>query len=395
MRDLSKQTFKGHIMTEERRSPKNKNNRKLFWENIARANLQRCFVCSISLAISLSIILILVNTIFLNDQLVHFVLPGAFFAVGCGAFSFLTYRTLALDARGYFDMESYCFVGFSFLYLSYLSILAIRYYNSFALYCIAVMIGAYVIYTTTTQYIIISGIEFIDLAVIIVITGKSGIVIEFSQVIMIAAAHVFGFILSRDNYNMRTEITRQEFRAKKETKQAERDPLTGLINRRGLEREIAPIWKVCVRQEDLVGVIIIDIDHFKKYNDGFGHVQGDVCLKQVSARIATTVGETGFTSRIGGEEFLVFMYGMTEDEMYNMAERIRTDVEDLRIQHATAKNAVVTISLGLDIETAASDLNFTILYGRADKLLYKAKQIGRNRVICNRKHQLTPPVHND
>lgn len=382
-------------MTEERRSPKNKNNRKLFWENIARVNLHRCFVCSLSLAVALSIILILVNTVFLNDQLVHFVLPAAFFAVGCGAFSFLTYVTINSDNREYFDAESYAFIGFTFLYLCYLTVLTIKYYNSFALYCVAVLISAYVIYSTTTQYIIISGVELLGLAVIIVIAGKAGSSIDFSQIIMIVAAHCFSFILSRDNYTMRTEITRQEFRAKAETKQAERDPLTGLINRRGLEREIAPIWKVCVKQNQLVGVIIIDIDHFKKYNDGFGHVQGDVCLKQVAARIATTVGNIGFTSRIGGEEFLVFLYGLEEDEMFNLAEKVRQDVEGLRIQHATAKNAVVTISLGLDIETASPDMNFTALYGRADKLLYKAKQIGRNRVICNRKHQIAPPVINE
>lgn len=375
-------------MTEERRSPKNKNNRKLFWENIARANLQRCFICSISLAIALSIILILVNTIFLNDRLVHFVLPGAFFAVGCGAFAFLTYRTIAMDARSYFDLEAFCFVGFTFVYLSYLTIISIKYYDSFALYCVAVMIGAYVIYTTPTQYLIMSGVELIGLAVIFVIATADGQFIEFSQIILIAASHIFGFILSRDNYTMRTEITRQEFRAKKETRQAERDPLTGLINRRGLEREIAPIWKICVRQGDLIGAIICDIDHFKKYNDGFGHVQGDVCLKQVAGRLAATVGELGFTARIGGEEFLVFMYGMTENEMYALAEQVRADVEGLRLQHATGKNAVVTISVGVDIETATSDLNFTMLYGRADKLLYKAKQLGRNRVICNRKLQL-------
>lgn len=382
-------------MTEERRSPKNKNNRKLFWENIARVNVHRCFLCSISLAVVLSIILILINTIFLNDQLVHFVLPGAFFAVGCGAFSFLTYRTLALDARSYFDVEGYAFIAFTFIYMCYLNVLSVKFYNSFAFYCIGVIISSYIIYTTTTQYIIICGAELVGLATIVLISGKGGSYIDFSQLVMIIAAHVFGFIVSRDIYNMRTEITRQEFRAKKETKQAERDPLTGLINRRGLEREIAPIWKICVRQGDLVGVVIIDIDHFKKYNDGFGHVQGDVCLKQVASRIAATVGETGFTSRIGGEEFLVFMYGMDEDEMYSLAEKIRQDVESMGIKHATGKNAVVTISLGLDIEVATADMTFTSLYGRADKLLYKAKQIGRNRVICNRKHQTLPIIPNE
>ncbi len=374
-------------MTEERRSQKNKNKRKLFWEKIAEANTKRSFICALALAISVSVVLILINTLFLNDSLIHFVLPGAFFAIGCGAFAVLTYMTLAMKAKEYYDVVSFSFIGFLFFYLLYLTFISLKYMDSLALYSIGVLLGAYVIYTTTKQYVVMTIVELIGLSAVSIIAAKTNDPIDFSQVVLVAATHCFSFLLSRDSYTMRTEITRQEFRAKKETEQAERDPLTGLINRRGLEHEIDPIWKVCIRQQDLVGVILIDIDHFKKYNDGFGHVQGDICLKQVASRISMTVGDTGFPSRIGGEEFLVFLYGMPEIQMYELAEKIRSDVEGLRLQHATARSAVVTISLGLDIEVASSEINFTTLYGRADKLLYKAKQIGRNRVICNRKIQ--------
>nr|MCR5154025.1 GGDEF domain-containing protein [Lachnospiraceae bacterium] len=136
----------------------------------------------------------------------------------------------------------------------------------------------------------------------------------------------------------------------------------------------------------LVGVILIDIDHFKAYNDTFGHPEGDVCLQKVAASLASTVkkfGKEGIVSRIGGEEFLIFLYGYKKEMFYNIAETVRTDVENLRLKHATGPNDVVTISLGLNIERAKPETNLQVLYDKADKLLYKAKESGRNRVCCN------------
>ncbi len=371
----------------EQRIPKNKNNRILFQLKIAASNIKRTFTCSLICTITASLVLILINTLVLNHQpeLTKFVLPGAFYAVGTGAFSFMLFMLMKRQMKEYYDRASFLALAFNFIYLCYLSVLSMKELNSLAFYCVGVVLVSYTIYVGNTISVVATGIELAGLLVIVLISSKLGVQVQFSQIVIIIVTHAFSFLLSRDIFRMKTELTRQEFRAEREMKQAEIDPLTGLINRRGLEREIEPILAICQKQGDSVGVMIIDIDHFKAYNDGFGHMQGDECLKLVAKSIDTSVGEYGYASRIGGEEFLVFMYGMTFGEMISLAEKVRRDVEGMRLQHATAPGAVVTISVGCDVEVASSDISFNGLYGKADKLLYKAKTTGRNRVISNKK----------
>ncbi len=371
----------------ERRTPKNKNNRMLFTLKIAASNVQRTFMCSMICTVTASIVLILINTLVLNHQpaLTKFVLPGAFYAVGTAAFAVLLFTVMRKQAKEYYDRVSFLALIFNFYYLCYLSVISMKELHSLAFYCVGVLLVGYTMYVTNVIAVIIAFMELAGLLAVVMISANMGVELEFSQIVIVIASHAFSFIMSRDIFDMKTRLTRQEFRAEREMKQAEIDPLTGLINRRGLEREIEPILELCQRQGDSVGVMIIDIDHFKAYNDGFGHMQGDECLKLVAKSIDNSVGEYGFASRIGGEEFLVFMYGMTFGEMISLAEKVRRDVEALRLQHATGPGAVVTISVGCDVETASSDVSFNGLYGKADKLLYKAKTTGRNRVISNKK----------
>ncbi len=372
-------------MSKDRRIPRNLNNRILFDRTMKKANVFRTYICSLAFALAVSIVLILVNTIFLNEKLIHFVLPGSFFAIGCGIFAVITYLVMEKDDECRFcDAASYGFILFQFGYLTYLSFISIEQYNSLAFYCIGVMVAAYVVYTERLYYLIMVAVEMVGLAMLSFAASRNGEPLGFSQMLLVGTVHAFGFLLSRDNHSMRTEITRQKLRAKNEKDKAECDPLTGLINRRGLESEVNNIWKFCIQQKMLLGAILIDIDHFKKYNDGFGHVQGDECLKMVAASIEDSVNEMGFSSRIGGEEFMVFMYGLDPKQMYSLAEQIRKDVQDMNIQHATGPNDVVTISLGLYMEKASNELSFTDLYENADKLLYKAKEGGRNRVVSNK-----------
>ena len=159
--------------------------------------------------------------------------------------------------------------------------------------------------------------------------------------------------------------------------EAERDPLTGLINRRGLDRRVAEVWSKCVARKETLGVFIIDIDHFKRYNDRFGHVQGDACICKVAKSISTTVGKQGLVSRIGGEEFLVFVRDMSEKDIHELAEEVRAGVQAMAVP---APEGVVTISLGMDVAAADEDLTLQGLYGRADRQLYIAKNEGRNCV---------------
>lgn len=174
-------------------------------------------------------------------------------------------------------------------------------------------------------------------------------------------------------------------RLRAKTLSSERDPLTKLTNRRGLDRQCAVLWPYCARTATPIGVIEIDIDFFKKYNDRFGHPAGDKCLKKVASAIRNSAKRaTDISARIGGEEFVVFVQGMSEKEMVALAMKIRSNVDALKIPHAYAGvSKYVTVSMGVGIITPDSSNSFENLYEAADKALYQAKENGRNCVVCN------------
>lgn len=188
-------------------------------------------------------------------------------------------------------------------------------------------------------------------------------------------------IMSRIIYSKRIEVMKLRQRLNGISKDAMVDPLTGLLNRRGFDRQVESIWPFCVRNDYKVALMIIDVDNFKLYNDEFGHPEGDQCLKKVAESIRGTARRTtDIVSRIGGEEFLVFIQGSREDEMLEFADTIRKNVEKLAIPHSeNAAHPYVTVSVGLEI-AVPKGMNINMLYEGADRELYQAKESGRNAV---------------
>lgn len=178
------------------------------------------------------------------------------------------------------------------------------------------------------------------------------------------------------------EQTRIRLRAKSIS--ADMDPLTGLANRRGLDRKAAVLWPYCARTQTNVGLIEIDIDFFKKYNDRFGHPAGDKCLKEVAHAIKNTAKRSvDITARTGGEEFIIFVQNMTEAELVEFAMKVRKNVADLKIVHAYAGvSEYVTVSMGIAYGVPGEDYAFDDMYEEADRALYKAKNSGRNCIVC-------------
>ena len=188
-------------------------------------------------------------------------------------------------------------------------------------------------------------------------------------------------LISRYNYKNRVDICIMKQRMRGITKDALVDPLTGLLNRRGFDQQVASIWPFCVRNDYKVALMIIDIDNFKLFNDEYGHPEGDECLRQVAACIRKTAKRTtDVVARIGGEEFLVFIQGSKDTEMVEFANLIRKNVEKLAIGHSMkAGYPFVTVSIGLEI-AAPKGLDIGMMYEGADAELYKAKEGGRNAV---------------
>jgi diguanylate cyclase (GGDEF)-like protein len=160
------------------------------------------------------------------------------------------------------------------------------------------------------------------------------------------------------------------------------DPLTGLPNRRLFDERLAAEWARASAQGKSLGLIAIDIDHFKQYNDSFGHPAGDECLKQVAAAIDSARRAIDVAARMGGEEFAILLPGADAASTAAVAERVRRAVEALALQHPHAQGALVTISAGTAVASPADMADCSELIAAADSALYAAKASGRNRVAA-------------
>lgn len=160
------------------------------------------------------------------------------------------------------------------------------------------------------------------------------------------------------------------------------DGLTGVPNRRAFDLRMEEEWKKAIRQSSPISLIMLDVDHFKLYNDTYGHQQGDECLKLASKAAQSTLHRPGEELyRYGGEEFAALLPDTSYEEAIRAAETIRMAVQALQIPHAASKaNSCVTVSLGVATAVPASDSSCLTLIQAADEALYMAKQAGRNRV---------------
>jgi diguanylate cyclase (GGDEF)-like protein/PAS domain S-box-containing protein len=164
---------------------------------------------------------------------------------------------------------------------------------------------------------------------------------------------------------------------------AQQDGLTGLANRRSFDDALSRRCEHAKRRDESLGLIMIDVDWFKAFNDRYGHPAGDECLRRVGGAITAATRRPGdLAARYGGEEFVVLMPDADEAETAMIGERIRQAVLQLKIEHETSAHQVVTVSLGVASigQNAFEDGPETILL-RADRALYSAKNGGRNAVV--------------
>lgn len=164
---------------------------------------------------------------------------------------------------------------------------------------------------------------------------------------------------------------------------AERDGLTGLYNRRIFDTFIQRIWRQARREELPVQIVLIDIDHFKVYNDLYGHQSGDETLQRVANCIARYAKRPfDFCARYGGEEFVLVVYGQLNEFARSVPEQIRRDVMDLCISHEGSRVAdCVTVSVGVAVARPSSGRSLAGAIQAADEALYQAKKAGRNRIV--------------
>lgn len=164
------------------------------------------------------------------------------------------------------------------------------------------------------------------------------------------------------------------------------DPLTGVCNRRQFEEDLLRIWHESARDRQSLAMLIIDVDYFKLYNDGYGHPVGDRCLKQVAAVINQTAqASRGLAARLGGEEFGILMPRANLSQALQMGEKVCAAVRQAGIEHRHSLvpgHAVVTVSIGVASMQVEAAMSRRALFAQADDALYQAKKDGRNRVAA-------------
>jgi diguanylate cyclase (GGDEF)-like protein len=215
--------------------------------------------------------------------------------------------------------------------------------------------------------------------------GDTGTLI-FIQAAICMAVIIFNVQLeTRDRHVFlltQTERIRHSLVAEQNTtlrREAQTDALTFLANRRCFDESLSTRWIEALMAGTSITLIMIDVDYFKKYNDHYGHVMGDDCLRRVAAALAREIRSDDLLARYGGEEFAAIFSDRTEEEALMVAENLRTAVLRLALPNEGAgAGAVVTVSLGLATLRPAKGRSILNLIEEADRNLYAAKRAGRN-----------------
>ena len=166
---------------------------------------------------------------------------------------------------------------------------------------------------------------------------------------------------------------------------ANSDGLTSVGNRRSFEKFLTSEWHRAIRFKTEISLILLDIDHFKLFNDTYGHQAGDECLKKVATALAQTIHRpTDFVARFGGEEFAIILGGTDAEGAFNIAAQVLENLKTLNIPHAASKTCDrLTVSIGVATTFADFETTEIELIKSADKALYKAKENGRNQVMVS------------
>ena len=162
---------------------------------------------------------------------------------------------------------------------------------------------------------------------------------------------------------------------------ATRDELTATFNRRYLEMRLTDEYRRVNRYGQLLGVMMVDIDDFKRVNDEYGHPVGDSVLRQVAGCLQRWTREVDFIARYGGEEFVVLAPNTGEMGTRHLAERLRRSVEDLRMEPEPGETLRVTVSIGVSAFGEENTPDSKELLRRADQAMYQAKKAGKNQVV--------------
>lgn len=241
-------------------------------------------------------------------------------------------------------------------------------------------------YAALMGVLLFTGTAFMELAGLIPISP--GLVLELKHPVysdyFAATALLIGVIIGIGTAFFSTNYGMNQAYKLKQTilQQSLSDGLTGIANRRHFEKQLEAEWNRALRNKRPVSLILADVDCFKNYNDNYGHLAGDDCLKAVAGKMASAVNRSSdLVARYGGEEFVFLLPELSLQKAVELAEIIRFQIENLAMPHQySAASDIVTISLGVASAVPQKNANSAVLIRDADRALYYAKQNGRNQV---------------
>ncbi len=339
-------------------------------------NVKRCFVCAVLSMTAFPIYLLLCFVLKGDPSQNRLQLPLAFFSVFSGAFAYLLYQIAKKKAASSYELAMWMYTVFVHLYLSYLAGCV----DSVFLYYAIVILWADILLLDTVQYLATAMMELLGCFWFL---QESRVFRTTSGICLLTAVHLFSFIISRVLYRGRKEQLERRYERRRNRGTEYRDVVTGLLNRKGLEKEVNAVWVKCIAKREILGVFVIDIDHFESYKERYGSEAGNQCICRVAEQIERTVGESGIVARIGGEEFLVFVRQTSRKAVYDLAISV---CEEVRKCAAPDRTRGITVSIGMDMAAADKELSLQGLCGRADRQMYAAKQEGGNRVRSTHMH---------
>lgn len=193
---------------------------------------------------------------------------------------------------------------------------------------------------------------------------------------------VIGIILSFIKYTL---FMSRHIDIKKFERMSELDPLTNILNRRGMKRSVDGIWSYCESHSIPITIAMLDIDFFKMYNDKFGHSKGDECIQEIANCIKKNFPrKTDITCRFGGEEFIIIVAGEPEEKALLHFKKLQNEIESLKMESGCPDfNKYVTVSCGVFSSYIENGLSFDDSVLKADEELYNAKKNGRKCISCN------------
>jgi diguanylate cyclase (GGDEF)-like protein len=213
------------------------------------------------------------------------------------------------------------------------------------------------------------------------LSSSVAVIILVQLVVCAYITLVANFTMERDLRRAYLYSLRDRLRHAQAEAASRSDALTGLANRHHLDEELRALWTTPDADVSPASVVLVDIDHFKKLNDRYGHAAGDICLKRVAAILTAELrGPKDLAVRYGGEEFLLLLPKMEMVDAMRVAERIRRAIESAAIPNeGSGVRGVVTASFGV-ASSSVSGLSSSELIAAADNALYVAKRKGRNQV---------------